>query len=169
MIWILITFMLGIIYANAIEWFIHKYALHNMGKKKGSFFAFHWNSHHQKSRKNGFIDDDYHTPLFKTPVQLKEFGMLIAGILLHLPLLWVLPGFFFGAAVLGLSYFPLHKMSHLDAEWCKKWMPWHYDHHMGRNQDANWCVTFPLFDHVMGTRIKYEYDERGIPSLAKTS
>ena len=28
---------------------------------------------------------------------------------------------------------------------------------MGRNQDANWCVTKPFFDYVMGTRL----DERG--------
>jgi hypothetical protein len=26
---------------------------------------------------------------------------------------------------------------------------------MGANQHANWCVTFPLMDHVMGTRIRY--------------
>ncbi|RYZ84400.1 MAG: hypothetical protein EOO68_31675, partial [Moraxellaceae bacterium] len=28
-----------------------------------------------------------------------------------------------------------------------------YDHHMNSNQDANWCVTRPWFDYVMGTRI----------------
>ena len=34
-------------------------------------------------------------------------------------------------------------------------MPHHYDHHMGKNQDANWCVTHPFFDWVMGTREPY--------------
>jgi hypothetical protein len=23
---------------------------------------------------------------------------------------------------------------------------------MGPNQDANWCVSYPWFDHVLGTR-----------------
>ena len=36
----------------------------------------------------------------------------------------------------------------------KKAIPWHYDHHMNTNQDANWCVTRPWFDYIMGTRIK---------------
>lgn len=35
----------------------------------------------------------------------------------------------------------------------KKRIPWHYDHHMNSNQDANWCVTRPWFDYVMGTRV----------------
>ena len=26
---------------------------------------------------------------------------------------------------------------------------------MGRDQDQNWCVTFPLWDYVMGTRVPY--------------
>jgi hypothetical protein len=26
---------------------------------------------------------------------------------------------------------------------------------MGRNQNANWCVTHPLFDHVLGTRREF--------------
>ena len=34
-------------------------------------------------------------------------------------------------------------------------LPWHYDHHMGPNQEANWCVTRPWFDYVMGTREPY--------------
>ena len=43
----------------------------------------------------------------------------------------------------------------------KQHLPWHYDHHMGRDQNANWCVTHPLFDNVMGTRKIYTYDENG--------
>ncbi len=34
-------------------------------------------------------------------------------------------------------------------------MPWHYDHHMGKDQNSNWCVTHPLFDMVLGTRKEY--------------
>jgi hypothetical protein len=41
----------------------------------------------------------------------------------------------------------------LDPEWGKKTIPWHYDHHMNTNQDANWCVTKPWFDYISGTRV----------------
>jgi sterol desaturase/sphingolipid hydroxylase (fatty acid hydroxylase superfamily) len=34
-----------------------------------------------------------------------------------------------------------------------KKIPWHYDHHMNANQDANWCVTKPWFDYLLGTRV----------------
>jgi sterol desaturase/sphingolipid hydroxylase (fatty acid hydroxylase superfamily) len=30
---------------------------------------------------------------------------------------------------------------------------------MGRDQDKNWCVTFPLWDYVMGTRVPYKGTE----------
>ena len=40
----------------------------------------------------------------------------------------------------------------------KKAIPWHYDHHMNTNWDANWCVTRPWFDYIMGTRIKANPD-----------
>ena len=51
-------------------------------------------------------------------------------------------------------YYFAHRKSHLDVQWGKKWMPWHFDHHMGKNQDLNWCVVFPLWDHILGTRKK---------------
>ena len=41
------------------------------------------------------------------------------------------------------------------ADWARENLPWHYDHHMGPDQNANWCVTKPWFDHVMGTRKPY--------------
>ena len=31
-------------------------------------------------------------------------------------------------------------------------LPWHVDHHMGRNPDLNWGVTRPWFDLLLGTR-----------------
>ena len=36
-------------------------------------------------------------------------------------------------------------------------MTGHYDHHMGADQDANWCVTRPWFDWIMGTRKPYAF------------
>ena len=51
------------------------------------------------------------------------------------------------------NYWHVHSQSHLDPEWGKKKIPWHYDHHMNTNQDANWGVTKPWFDYIMGTRV----------------
>ena len=60
----------------------------------------------------------------------------------------------------AVNYYFKHKKSHLDPQWCREHMPWHYDHHMGPNQDMNWCVTKPWFDIIMGTREAYVGTER---------
>ena len=51
------------------------------------------------------------------------------------------------------NYFSIHRRAHLEPEWAMKKIPWHYDHHMNANQDANWCVTKPWFDYLLGTRV----------------
>ena len=66
-----------------------------------------------------------------------------------------------------MRYYRVHKRAHLDPEWAKVHLPWHYDHHMGPNQNANWCVTRPWFDHLMGTREPYLGTERAAQDAAK--
>src|SRR5690606_9790043 len=46
-----------------------------------------------------------------------------------------------------------HRRAQLEPELEKKKLPLHYDHHMNSNQDANWCVTKPWFDYLLGTRV----------------
>lgn len=65
------------------------------------------------------------------------------------------------------NYYRVHKRSHLDPEWGYKYLPWHYDHHMAPDQDKNWCVTFPLWDYVMGTRLVYKGTEREKIDIAR--
>ena len=48
----------------------------------------------------------------------------------------------------------------MDPEWAREHAPWHYDHHMGPNPEANWCITSPFFDEMMGTREPYLGTER---------
>ena len=64
----------------------------------------------------------------------------------------------FTAAVIfsSFNYLYRHRKAHLDVEWGKKHMPHHYDHHMGENQDANWCVSYPWLDLLLGTRNAYD-------------
>jgi sterol desaturase/sphingolipid hydroxylase (fatty acid hydroxylase superfamily) len=146
---------LGLLYANASEWLIHKHVLHGTGRKKGSFFRFHWVEHHREVRLHDMVDHDYERSVFGTHAQGKEALCLAAAAVAHLPLFPVAP-FFTGTVLYSIAnYYVKHRRSHLDPEWAKEHLPWHYDHHMAPDQDANWCVTRPWFDHVMGTRKKW--------------
>jgi sterol desaturase/sphingolipid hydroxylase (fatty acid hydroxylase superfamily) len=87
----------------------------------------------------------------------------VAAGVAHLPLLPVAPFFTMTVYWRAWRYYTIHKRAHLDRNWAKEDLPWHYDHHMGKDQNANWCVTYPWFDHVMGTRKRYRYDTAGRP------
>lgn len=151
---------LGLAYGNAGEWLIHKYVLHGSGRKRSSFWSFHWLEHHRVARIKGFHDPDYERGVFRWNAQGKEAAALAGAAVLHLPLFPIAP-FFTGTALYCMwNYYRTHKRSHLDPEWARENLPWHYDHHMGPNQDANWCVTKPWFDHLMGTREPYVGTER---------
>ncbi len=152
----MIGFVLGLVYGNASEWMLHKYLLHGLGASKKSAWAFHWHDHHKTARRSQMLDDKYRNRLFRQwDPQAKEAAGLMAAAVGHLPLLWVAPTFVAGVFASALLYYAVHRKSHLDEKWAQKWVPWHWDHHMGPNQHANWCVTFPLFDHVMRTRKPY--------------
>ncbi len=154
---------------NAAEWVTHKYLLHGLGKDKKSFFAYHFHEHHKESRKSGGHDENYHRPLLGWHAQGKEaFGLAVMG-LLHLPLLPVAP-FYTGTVWYSLvKYYRVHKRSHLDPEWAREHLPWHYDHHMGPDQEKNWCVTRPWFDNLMGTREPYVGTEREARDRARNA
>ncbi|MCP4499192.1 MAG: sterol desaturase family protein [Deltaproteobacteria bacterium] len=147
---------LGLLYANATEWAFHKYVLHGVGKNRASFWSFHWHDHHKNSRQHGMLDDQYDQSLFSgwNP-QTKEVVAMATGALVHLPLVPVAP-FFVGTVLYsGINYYRVHKKSHVDEEWAKEHLPWHWDHHMAPDQDANWGVTRPWFDQIFGTRKVY--------------
>ena len=44
----------------------------------------------------------------------------------------------------------------MDYVWARKHLPWHYDHHMGKNSNKNWAVRLPIFDYLLGTREIYK-------------
>lgn len=154
---------LGLMYANAGEWLIHKYVLHGPeAKKPEGFWSFHWLEHHRNVRLHDYRDPAYEKPLTEWNAQTKEIAALVSAAVLHAPLFPVAP--FFTATVWYsmANYYYVHKRSHLDPEWGKKKVPWHYDHHMAPDQDKNWCVTKPWFDWVMGTRLYYAGTERDL-------
>lgn len=156
---------LGLMYSNAMEWAVHKYVLHGPGKKRGSIWSFHFHEHHRAARLNNHIDQAYDARPLRRDAQSKEVLALTFATLAHLPLFPIAP-FFTGTLVYSaVDYYRKHKRAHLDTEWARTHLPWHYDHHMGPNQDANWCVTRPWFDHLMGTRIKYVGTKRELRDL----
>jgi sterol desaturase/sphingolipid hydroxylase (fatty acid hydroxylase superfamily) len=150
----------GLLAANATEWVVHKYVLHQLGARPSSFWAFHWHEHHRNSRKNGFRDVAYEASVLGQNSKSKEALALVAGGLLTLPLLRPAPALYATLVYSGLNYYRQHKRSHLDPAWARIHLPWHYDHHMGPNQHANWCVTRPWFDHLLGTREPYAHTDR---------
>ena len=142
---------LGLAFSNAFEWAFHKHVLHGLGKNKRSFWAFHFHDHHRAARRNDMVDEGYQTSVFQWNPQGKEALALAAGALVVTPLLPVAP--FFVATVWRCQwhYYKVHKKAHLDPEWARENLPWHVAHHMGRDQDLNWCVTRPWFDVLVKT------------------
>lgn len=163
----MIGFPLGLLWANAGEWAIHKYVLHGLGRRKGTFWAFHWHEHHKNTRQQDHLDETYERSLLQWNAQSKEALGLVAAGLAHLPLLPIAP-FFTGAVWASLiNYHRVHKKAHMHPGWAREHLTWHYDHHMGPNQDANWCVSWPWFDIIMGTREHYVGSEREAKDLAR--
>lgn len=151
----------GLAVFGAGEWAIHKYLLHGLGRDRNSRFSFHYHDHHQAVRRNGGYDPAYEGPVWSTPTQSREAVGLTLVALAHVPLFPLAPFYTSTIWYCLYRYRRDHRHAHLDPEWARDHLPWHYDHHMGRDQNANWCVTHPWFDHVMGTRKKYQYDEKG--------
>jgi Fatty acid hydroxylase superfamily len=151
-----IGFALGLLHANAVEWLTHKYVLHGLGKHKGSIWRFHWAQHHRIARKNAMYDKSYEEPFWRWRARGKEIAGILGLAVLHLPLVKVAPFFTLGVVLSSFNYLYRHRKAHLEVEWGKQHMPHHWDHHMGANQDANWCVCYPWFDWVLGTRVRSE-------------
>ena len=132
-----VAVLLGLLYANFLEWSIHKYVLHGLGKKRSSIWSFHFHEHHKIVRK---CDG----------AEIRALSLLTIA---HLPLLFFFPVFASTLMLYSVVYYTVHRKSHLDPRWAKRWLPWHWDHHM-YHQNHNWCVVFPLFDYILGTRKK---------------
>ncbi|HET6612126.1 MAG TPA: hypothetical protein VFG83_09065 [Kofleriaceae bacterium] len=158
---------LGLAVANAGEYYIHKHVLHGLGKRRGTFWSFHWHEHHRATRKNDHLDPAYRGSVFQWNGQGKEALALAAGAAAWTLVLPVAP-FFAGTMIYcTVNYYRKHKRAHLDPGWARTHLPWHYDHHMGPDQDKNWCVTRPWFDILMGTRVPYAGTEREAKDRAR--
>jgi len=154
----MIGFPIALVVANGFEWYAHKYLLHGVPKQGQPRYSpvplnmkSHW-AHHKLVRTEGYYDGAYVEGWsnWRTRNEITSLLKITAVTTLFFP---VAPFFTLGTYYAAGKYFYVHRRSHLDPEWAKKNIPWHYDHHMNSNQDANWCVTRPWFDYIMGTRV----------------
>ncbi|MDH2566100.1 sterol desaturase family protein [Acinetobacter baumannii] len=152
----MLGFPLGIFVANGLEWYFHKVWLHEFPTKYRNSPFFTHIAHHKRARLNNFHDQDYAESMFKNAEIYNEKTALIGLAGAATVFLPVAP-FFTAGLYYGIwNYWRIHAKSHLDPEYAKNRIPWHYDHHMTSNQNANWCVTRPWFDYIMGTRVTTE-------------
>jgi hypothetical protein len=143
--WIALQIFGGWIYGHAAEYLIHKYVLHNHRWFKGPFKR-HFGTHHRISRQNDMYDESY-LGLSKSSSAFEILGLSLL-LLSHLPLLFIIPYFWMTLLYSACVYYYVHRRSHIDVEWGKKWLPWHYAHHMEKDQHQNWGVRLPIFDKV---------------------
>jgi hypothetical protein len=148
-----LSFVLGRTFAAACEWGIHRYIFHGSGKRRGSPFSFHYRDHHRACRKQEMVDTTYTGgSVWSWSGRAREvWGCALLSVLLSPLLLWT-PLFVLGAWYGGARYLYVHQKTHLDPQWCLDHAPWHYDHHMAPDQDANWGVTIEWLDRLCGTR-----------------
>lgn len=166
-IFALLSIPLALLYANAIEWVAHRYLLHGVGKKKTSMWNFHWGEHHRNCRRHDHIDPSYERSVFGWHAQGKEALGIALMVVAHLPLAPWAPLFVATLLFTAAEYMYKHGRSHRDPAWAREHLTWHYDHHMGKNQDANWGVTHPWFDQLLGTRVHYAFTEAEAADLAR--
>lgn len=150
-----IQVLVAFVYGNLLEWLVHKYVLHGWGRARRGYWAYHWHTHHANVRRHGLVDPDYVTGRLSCEQRAKETLGIWAAALAHAWLIRnALP--WAAGAILGYAWLYLycHEKSHRDAAWARRWLPWHCDHHENRDPDQNWCLTFPLWDWILGTRIR---------------
>jgi len=137
----MIEFILGIVYASFLEWWVHKKLFHVYGRKKDSIFAFHLRDHHATAKKNNFIDER---------ISGREAVGLFALGCVHSVICYISPLFFLATISYALAFLVLHSYGHKNPDWAKKYQLWHWRHHM-ENPNQNWNVVLPIADWIMKT------------------
>ncbi|MGV2949245.1 hypothetical protein [Acinetobacter sp. AGC35] len=152
-------FVAGLVILNGYEWFAHKYLLHGVHRKGKPRYSpvpksmeSHW-AHHREVRKQDFSDECYVEGIDHWRTRHELMSLAVAAGVASVVFYPFSKGMALAAIYSAGNYYYVHRRAHLEPDWAKRTIPWHYDHHMNSNQDANWCVTRPWFDYVMGTRV----------------
>ena len=142
----------GWAYGHIIEYAIHRWVFHTIGKKKGHPLSFHVHTHHKVCRRNAFFDFAYR----KISTTEEFWGLLFLAIL-HSPIAFFAPYFYVAALYSICAYYITHRIAHLNPDWARKKLSHHYDHLMGPGKcmNANFGVRSDMIDRILGTRVRY--------------
>jgi len=154
---IVIQILTAWIYSHFLEYCLHRFALHNNSFLLKPLFKIHFSNHHRCARADLMVDNDYHSPA--SFIFHKEALILMALCALHIPVALSLPYAFVTVVISACSYFLVHRRAHIDHRWARDNLTWHYDHHMGKDQNCNWGVRLPIFDIIFSTRQYYKGTE----------
>ena len=135
-------FLIGLFYGNFLEYIIHRYVFHKLGRKKESMWRYHLRGHHVLSKKQGFVD--------LTESKTETVGMIVL-IIIHTPLYFISFPLWLGVTLYALAFRFLHGLQHKHPAFTQKYMKWHWDHHM-KNPNKNFGVVAPWCDYLFGTR-----------------
>ena len=80
---------------------------------------------------------------------IETFGLLFLA-LVHFPVFYISPMFYFATVTYAIAFFVLHNYAHRRPRWAKKYQPWHWSHHM-ESPNSNWNVVLPIADWIMRT------------------
>ena len=136
-----ILFLFGFFIANVIEYCVHRFLFHGMGRNKKSIFAFHLREHHRKAVRNGFVDEK---------LSAKEWIGIPVLLILLLPVYYLSFSFYFGISLYAVLFVVIHNIQHKYPKFAKKYFWWHWNHHM-RNPNKSWAVVVPITDIIFGT------------------
>jgi len=137
----IITFVLGVLYANVIEYIVHRYLFHGLGRKRNSIFAFHLREHHLIAKRNEFIDKKISNN------EIIGIPLILAA---HIPIIFFAPYFYIAASLYGIAFILVHNIIHRNPGIAQKYFWWHWNHHMS-NQNKSWAVVVPILDKIIGS------------------
>lgn len=160
----LLAVPLTYVFANAVEWWAHKYLLHHRNPLAPVLYDQHTPKHHVVYTHEDMAIRDVRE--FRL-VLIPAYGIMLIGLAI-LPVGWLIAHFthpnvgaLYSATAMAyaVSYEWLHLSYHLDPESAVgrtaliRWLRTHHTiHHDPRvMQKLNFNVTVPIFDYVLGT------------------
>ena len=99
-VYIVTQLVMGWIYGHIVEYAIHRWIFHTIGKKKGHPLSFHVHDHHKTCRRNALFDVAY-----KKIGTSEEFWGLLFLAVMHVPLAFFLPYFYCAIIFSIMSYY----------------------------------------------------------------
>jgi sterol desaturase/sphingolipid hydroxylase (fatty acid hydroxylase superfamily) len=151
----IIAIVMGWVYWIIVEYSIHRWAFHKKHLQYDSIFSFHLYEHHIIATKEAMDDHQYQSRSSSRSARRKENILLFIIAAVNAPFVFLSPLFYLSFICSEISYFVIHKKSHTNSEWSRRYLSHHYDHHMGPDSYCNFGVQTDIIDRILGTRKKF--------------